>query len=81
MLQYIKGKLSPRAYAAAKRLVLTAGTAIGSVVLVLVLGYVAASPTFGWSGEDSTGVLFCVCVRACARVRVFGEGSFGDGLR
>ncbi|GAB4823675.1 hypothetical protein N2152v2_010721 [Parachlorella kessleri] len=51
-IQYIKGQLSPRAYAGAKRLVLTAGAAIVSVVLVLVLGYVAASPTFGWSGRS-----------------------------
>lgn len=43
--------LTPRAYAHAKRLVLTGGVAVVSVVLVLVLGYVAASPTFGWSGK------------------------------
>lgn len=49
--------LPERAYAQAKRIVLTGGAVIMGTLLVLVMGYVAASPTFGWSGE-----LFPMCL-------------------
>lgn len=51
-IQWIKGVLPPRAYAAAKKLVLMCGAALGALALVLIMGYVAASPTFGWTGRS-----------------------------
>jgi hypothetical protein len=42
--------LPPKAYNAAKTLVLTAGVAGMSGILLLVLFYVMSSPTFGWTG-------------------------------
>lgn len=47
MLQHI---LPARTYNAAKALALSAGVAVLGVVMVLLLGYVMASPTFGWTG-------------------------------
>jgi dolichyl-diphosphooligosaccharide--protein glycosyltransferase len=45
--------LPPKAYNAAKTLVLTLGVAMLSGILLLVLFYVMSSPTFGWTGTDS----------------------------
>jgi hypothetical protein len=39
--------------AAAKKLVVTFGTALLALVLAVVVSYVAASPTFGWTGGCS----------------------------
>lgn len=47
MLQHI---LPARTYNAAKALAVSAGVAVLGVVMVLLLGYVMASPTFGWTG-------------------------------
>ena len=43
--------LPPKAYNAAKTLVLTVGVAIMSGILLLVIFYVISSPTFGWTGD------------------------------
>ena len=43
--------LPPRAYNAAKTLVLTVGVAVMSGILLLVIFYVISSPTFGWTGD------------------------------
>lgn len=51
-IEYIRDMLPPRAYTAAKRLVLTFGSAALALVLALVVSYVAASPTFGWTGRS-----------------------------
>ncbi|EFN55263.1 hypothetical protein CHLNCDRAFT_31189 [Chlorella variabilis] len=51
-IQYIQQMLPPRAYSAAKKLVLTFGTTALAVVMALVVSYVAASPTFGWTGRS-----------------------------
>lgn len=51
-IQYIQHMLPPRAYSAAKRLVITVGGAALALVLALVVSYVAASPTFGWTGRS-----------------------------
>ena len=45
--------LPAKTYNAAKALALSAGVALLGVVLVLLVGYVAASPTFGWTGQQS----------------------------
>ena len=45
-----QGILPDRAFSAAKTLVLTAGVAVLSAVVLLVLFYVMSSPTFGWTG-------------------------------
>ena len=42
--------LPPKAYNAAKTLLLTVGVAIMSSILLLVIFYVISSPTFGWTG-------------------------------
>ena len=47
MLQNI---LPAKTYSAAKALALSAGVAVLGVVMVLLVGYVMASPTFGWTG-------------------------------
>ena len=46
-LQHI---LPAKTYSAAKTLALSAGVALLGVVMVLLVGYVMASPTFGWTG-------------------------------
>jgi dolichyl-diphosphooligosaccharide--protein glycosyltransferase len=51
-IQYIQRTLPPRAYEAAKRGVLTVGAAVLAVVLLIVVTYVTASPTFGWTGRS-----------------------------
>ncbi|RMZ56966.1 hypothetical protein APUTEX25_005028 [Auxenochlorella protothecoides] len=51
-IKWIKETLPPRTYEAAKRVVWTVGTAVAGVILVLVTGYVTASPTFGWTGRS-----------------------------
>lgn len=51
-IEYIRDMLPPRAYSAAKKLVLTFGTTALAVVMALVVSYVAASPTFGWTGRS-----------------------------
>ena len=42
--------LPAKTYNAAKTLTLTAGVAGLGMVMVLLTGYVMASPTFGWTG-------------------------------
>ncbi|KAL3132585.1 hypothetical protein ABBQ32_009119 [Trebouxia sp. C0010 RCD-2024] len=51
-MQYIKHILPARTYNAAKALAVSAGVAVLGVVMVLLLGYVMASPTFGWTGRS-----------------------------
>lgn len=48
----VQGMLPPRAYQQAKRLLLTGAVAGGALVVTVVTGYVMASPTFGWTGEQ-----------------------------
>lgn len=48
LLQHI---LPAKTYNAAKALALSAGVAFMAVVAVLMVGYVMASPTFGWTGN------------------------------
>ena len=48
----LKSLLPPRAFAAALRMLVTAGS-VGSVAVIASLAaYVAASPTFGWTGRS-----------------------------
>lgn len=51
-MQYIKHILPAKTYNAAKALALSAGVAFMAVVAVLMVGYVMASPTFGWTGRS-----------------------------
>jgi len=51
-VKYTKNNLSQRAFNAAKRAVMTGGAVIASVFILLVVSYVAASPTFGWTGRS-----------------------------
>lgn len=51
-IKYIQSTLSPRAYEAAKRAVLGAGAVALGVLILLVVTYVTASPTFGWTGRS-----------------------------
>lgn len=46
----MQGMLPPKAYQAAKTLVLTVGIVLLGLLATLVVGYVMASPTFGWTG-------------------------------
>ena len=48
--------LTPKAYQQAKTLLLTSAVAGAGVVMTLLIGYVMASPTFGW-----TGAPWCDC--------------------
>lgn len=50
----LQNMLSPKAYQAAKALVITVGVALIGVIFTLVIGYVMASPTFGWTGVALT---------------------------
>lgn len=52
LVSYIKSLLPPKAYAAAKTLLLTAGVACVAAVSVLMVGWVAASPTLRWTGRS-----------------------------
>ena len=54
--------LPPKAYQAAKTLVLSVGVILIGMVLTIVIGYVMASPTFGWTGEVSTPAVYVVVV-------------------
>ena len=45
-----QGMLTPKAYQQAKTLLLTSAVASAGVVMTLLIGYVMASPTFGWTG-------------------------------
>jgi dolichyl-diphosphooligosaccharide--protein glycosyltransferase len=51
-IQYIQKTLPPRAFAAAKQAVLGFGATIGAVLVLIVVTYVTASPTFGWTGRS-----------------------------
>lgn len=48
--QWVKALLPPKQLAYAIRLVLVTGALGLSAVVLLVLGYVLRSPTFGWTG-------------------------------
>lgn len=50
--RYAKSMLSPRAFDAAVKLMVGIGGVIGGLVVVLILAYVSASPTFGWTGRS-----------------------------
>ena len=51
-IQYIQQALPPRAYEAAKKAVITVGASIAAVLVMFVVTYVTASPTFGWTGRS-----------------------------
>jgi dolichyl-diphosphooligosaccharide--protein glycosyltransferase len=51
-VQYTKQCLSERAFNAAKRAVVTFGAVAASAFIFLIVSYVAASPTFGWTGRS-----------------------------
>jgi len=49
---YIKNMLSPRMYAKAKATLLVSLLVATAAVVVAIVGYVMASPTFGWTGRS-----------------------------
>lgn len=51
-IQYIQRTLPAHSYEAAKRAVITIGGAILAASVLLVVTYVTASPTLGWSGRS-----------------------------
>ncbi|KAK9846648.1 hypothetical protein WJX81_008403 [Elliptochloris bilobata] len=51
-ITYIKDVLPPRAFRTAQTLVLSTSIALLGVVATLVIFYVMASPTFGWTGRS-----------------------------
>jgi dolichyl-diphosphooligosaccharide--protein glycosyltransferase len=58
-VRWVKSLLPPRQFEYATRLVLLGGACGLAGMVLLVLGYVLQSPTFGWTGE----------VRHCGNVR------------
>ena len=52
LVQYAKRCLTPDAFNAAKRATLTFGAVAASAFVLIVVSYVAASPTFGWTGRS-----------------------------
>ena len=74
LLQHI---LPAKTYNATKALALSAGVAVLGVIMVLVVGYVMASPTFGWTGlpalhhfslkQHAPTVCF-MCIAVCSHV-------------
>lgn len=56
--------LPSKTYNAAKALGLSAGVAVLGVILVLLVGYVMASPTFGWTGRCPLHLTYGVCVNS-----------------
>lgn len=57
---FVQNILPAKTYNAAKALALSAGVALLGVVVVLLVGYVAASPTFGWTGLCKCLGEYCV---------------------
>ena len=56
----MQGILPEKTYQSAKILALTVGIGGVAVAITLMVGYVAASPTFGWTGGPLQGhVLAC----------------------
>lgn len=56
----VQGILPEKTYQSAKILALTVGIGGVAVAITLMVGYVAASPTFGWTGGPLQGhVLAC----------------------
>jgi dolichyl-diphosphooligosaccharide--protein glycosyltransferase len=51
-IQWVRAALPPRQYEAARRAVLLGGGAAFAALFLLVASYVAASPTFGWTGRS-----------------------------
>lgn len=51
-LQYAKSVLPPRVYAAGVKLLWGLGTLIVGTLVAVVIAYVSASPTFGWTGRS-----------------------------
>jgi dolichyl-diphosphooligosaccharide--protein glycosyltransferase len=51
-IRYIKGMLSPSMYSRAKAALLSLLVVSGAAVATAVVGYVMASPTFGWTGRS-----------------------------
>lgn len=48
----LRALLPPRAFAAALRMLVTAGSIVTVAVIASLAAYVAASPTFGWTGRS-----------------------------
>ena len=56
----VQGILPEKTYQSAKILALTVGVGGVAVAITLMVGYVAASPTFGWTGgPPQSPVLIC----------------------
>ena len=72
--------LPPKAYQAAKTLVLSVGVILIGVVLTIVIGYVMASPTFGWTGaqDPDTSLL---SVSTSLRIKVYEKSQGCLNLR
>lgn len=51
-IQYVKRMLPPKAFSMAVTLLLSGGAVLLAVAFTAVLGYVMASPTFGWTGRS-----------------------------
>ena len=47
---WVQGILPAKSYQAAKTVVITTGVVGLGLLLTIIVGYVAASPTFGWTG-------------------------------
>lgn len=54
LLRFVRALLPPRLFAAAVRLALTGAAAAAALLVTAVAGYVARSPTFGWTGRSLT---------------------------
>lgn len=50
LVRWIKALLPPRQFEYASRLLLTTGAGVMFALVLLVLGYVLRSATFGWTG-------------------------------
>ena len=52
----MQGLLPHKTYQKAKKLVLTAGVVLLGLMVSIVVGYVMASPTFGWTGTTASAL-------------------------
>lgn len=73
-----QGVLPARAFRAAQALVVSGGIALLGLVATVIIFYVMASPTFGWTGAPP--VLPCLHVTAVREMCLPGPGGHGHHL-
>ena len=74
ILHMLQRLLPSKTYNAAKAFALSAGVAVLGIILVLLVGYVMASPTFGWTGRCPLHLLAYACVCINSQTSILSQG-------